>query len=143
MSTARGSCSADWDDHGRAGAVNPMGAAGDHIGRLIMTIGKTLLLAAVLAAAPFAVSAANGQSQHRDMTNTTNTTMQQQQPDRATSDRSRTGMRDMRDRDMRDQHMRDRDHRDMRHYGWRRGHHYGWRHCKTRWHHHRRVRVCR
>jgi len=108
-----------------------------------MTTGKTLLLAAVLAAAPFTISAASAQGQHRDMTNTTNTTMQQQQPDRATSDRSRTGMRDMRDRDMRDQHMRDRDHRDMRHYGWRRGHHYGWRHCTMRWHHHRRVRVCR
>lgn len=105
-----------------------------------MTIGKTLLLAAALAAAPFTISAASAQSQHRD---TANTTMPQQQPDRAMSDRNRTDQRDMRDRDMRDQHMRDRDHRDMRHYGWRRGHHYGWRHCTMRWHHHRRVRVCR
>jgi hypothetical protein len=44
---------------------------------------------------------------------------------------------------MRDRHMRDGDRRHMRHYGWRRGHHYGWRHCEMRWHHHRRVRVCR
>jgi hypothetical protein len=110
----------------------------------MMSIGKTLLLAAVLAAAPFAASAAGAQVQRNTMTamprDRTMTT------DRATTFRDRQDMRDMRDRDrrdMRDRDMRDRDHRDMRHFGWRNGHHYGWRNCMMRWHHHRRVRVCR
>jgi Ni/Co efflux regulator RcnB len=95
-----------------------------------MKIDKTLLLAAVLAAAPFTISAATAQSHHTD------TTMQAH--DRMMSDRNRTDQRDIRDQDMRDRH-----HSDMRHRGWRHGHHYGWRHCVTRWHHHHRVRVCR
>ena len=132
------SYAADWDDHGRAGAVNPMGAAGDHIERFTMDTGKTLLLAVVLAAAPFTVSVASAQSRHP---NTTSATMQPR--DGASTNRNLTDQRDMRDRDMRDRDMHDRDHRDMRHYGWRRGHHYGWRHCMRRWHHHHRVRVCR
>ena len=100
-----------------------------------MNTGKTLLLAAVLAAAPFIISPASAQNRP---TNVNNETMQPR--DRATIDRDMTGQRDMRDRD---RNMRDRDHRDMRHYGWRRGHHYGWRNCWTRWHHHHRVRICR
>jgi hypothetical protein len=121
----------------------------------MMSIGKTLLLAAVLAAAPFAASAAGAQVQRNTMTavprDRTMTT------DRATTFRDRQDMRDMRDRDhrdmrdrdrrdMRDRDMRDmrfRDRRDMRHFGWRNGHHYGWRHCMMRWHHHHHVRVCR
>jgi len=113
-----------------------------------MTMGKTLLLTIVLAAAPFSISSAVAQGQHANVTDTAT-----QQHDRATSDRTRVDQRDMRDRtatdqvardrDMRDRHMRDGDRRHMRHYGWRRGHHYGWRHCEMRWHHHRRVRVCR
>jgi hypothetical protein len=113
----------------------------------MMITGKTLLLAAVLAAAPFAASAASAQIQHNPMTamprDRTMTT------DRATTFRDRQDMRDMRfrhrrnmrDRDMRD--MRFRDRRDMRHFGWRNGHHFGWRHCMMRWHHHHHVRVCR
>jgi hypothetical protein len=113
----------------------------------MMSIGKTLLLAAVLAAAPFAASAAGAQVQRNTMTamprDRTMTT------DRATTFRDRQDMRDMRfrdHRDMRDRDMRDmrfRDHRDMRHFGWRNGHHFGWRHCMMRWHHHHHVRVCR
>lgn len=108
-----------------------------------MNTGTTLLLAAVLAAAPFTISAASAQNQQ---INTTNPTRQPR--DRATTGRDQTDQRvmpdrTMRDRDMRDHDMRDRDRRDMRHHGWRRGHHYGWRHCTTRWHHHHRVRVCR
>ena len=100
-----------------------------------MNTGKTLLLVAVLAAAPFTISAASAQYQH---TNSTNTTVQQH--DRATTDRNRMDQRTMDNRNMGERDMR---HRDMRHYGWRRGHHYGWGHCTVRWHHHRRVRVCR
>jgi hypothetical protein len=107
-----------------------------------MHIGKSLLLGAVLATAPFTVSTVSAQGRHTDMSSP------MMQRDRATTDRD---MRDMgmRDRDRRD--MRGRDDRDMRHYGWRRGHHYGWwrghhygwRHCVTRWHHHHRVHFCR
>jgi Ni/Co efflux regulator RcnB len=97
----------------------------------MMSIGKTLLLAAVLAAAPLAGSAASAQVQHNPMTamprDRTMTT------DRATTLRDRQDMRDM----------RFRDRRDMRHFGWRNGHHFGWRHCMMRWHHHHHVRVCR
>ena len=107
-----------------------------------MNTGKTLLLAAVLAAAPFIISPASAQ---KPPTNANGDSMQPR--DRATIDRDMTGQRDMRDRDRdmrdRDRDMRDRDRRDMRHYGWRRGHHYGWRHCWNRWHHHHRVRICR
>lgn len=104
-----------------------------------MITGKTLLFAAVLAAAPFTISGASAQNTRSNMINTT-----MQQRDRATQ----TDPRDIRDRsiadrDMRDRDMRHRDDRDMRHHGWSRGHHYGWRHCVMRWHHHHRVRVCR
>jgi Ni/Co efflux regulator RcnB len=104
-----------------------------------MITGKTLLLAAVLAAAPFAATSANAQVQRNTMSTQTHDRMTA--TDRGTmsnhatpTDRDRM---DMHDRDMRDHHMRD-----MRHHGWTRGHHYGWRHCTTRWHHHHRVRVC-
>lgn len=134
---------ADWDDHGHPRAVNPIRGPWGPYWEFRMTMGKTLLLAAVLAAAPFTVSGASAQNTHSNMTSTT-----MQQRDRATVDRNQTdqrGIRDrsIRDRDMRDRDMRHRDDRDMRHHGWSRGHHYGWRHCVTRWHHHRRVRVCR
>lgn len=102
-----------------------------------MILGKTLLLAAVLATAPFVATAAKAQDPHN--------AMMAQPRDRA-SDRDMH--RDMRDRDMRDRDrgMHDRDMRDHdrgMHRGWHRGHHYGWRHCMMRWHHHHRVRVCR
>lgn len=105
-----------------------------------MIMGKTLLLATVLAAAAFAGTGANAQVQRNSMS--------AQPPSRSvTTDRGTMSNRAMpndRDRqDMRDRNMHDRDHRDMRHYGWRHGHHYGWRHCMMRWHHHHRVRICR
>jgi len=92
-----------------------------------MIIGKTVLLAAVLASSPVAVAAAGAQDEHN--------TMAAQQRDRANDrDSDRHDMRD-RDRDHRDMHDRDRDRdhdRDM-HRGWRNGHHYGWhRHCMMR-----------
>ena len=97
-----------------------------------MIIGKTVLIATVLAFAPFAASAVNAQDQRN--------TMAAEHQDRAT-DRDRHDQRDMGNRDNRD--MRDRDRRDM-HRGWRNGHHYGWhRHCMMSWRHHHRVRVCR
>jgi Ni/Co efflux regulator RcnB len=103
---------------------------------------KTMLLAAALAAAPFAATAANAQVHHDSTT--------VQSHDRTTTDqyhRDRTDMND-RNRDNSDMRDRDRDMRDRdrdrdRHHGWQRGHHYGWRHCMMRWHHHHRVRVCR
>ena len=103
-----------------------------------MNSGKTLMLAAVLTAAPFAISAASAQNRHGDMSNAPMQTRDRGANDRNWADHRNGGERDMRDRDM-----RDGDHRDMRHYGWRRGHHYGWRNCMVRWHYHRRVRVCR
>lgn len=113
-----------------------------------MITGKTLLLAAVLAAAPFTVSVAGAQNAR---SNTTGSTMQQRE--RPAVDRNQTDQRDIRDRSLGDRSMRDRDMRDrhtshhddryMRHHGWSRGHHYGWRHCVMRWHHHHHVRVCR
>lgn len=103
-----------------------------------MITGKTLLLAAVLVAAPFTTFAASAQNPR---TNPSNTTMQQR--DRMAIDRNQTNVSDMHDQHMRVRGMRHRYDRDMRHYGWRRGHHYGWRHCTTRWHDHHRVRVCR
>lgn len=116
-----------------------------------MDIGKKLLLAAVLLAAPLTVTAAKAQDP-RD------TTVQQQdrnrdqadqrtdrnQTDRNRADRDRS-YRDRSDRDRSDRDRYDRDHRGS-HYGWQRGHHYGWnrnQHCFVRWHHHHRVRVCR
>ncbi|HTI31003.1 MAG TPA: hypothetical protein VL405_02645 [Sphingomonas sp.] len=53
-----------------------------------------------------------------------------------------------RDRDDRQWNGRDRDDRRVRYDHRDRGNHYGWRngrghHCRTVWHHHRRVRVCR
>jgi hypothetical protein len=117
----------------------------------MMSIGKSLLLAAILAAAPFAASAAGAQVQRNTMTavprdrtmSTDRATIRDRQDMRDMRDRDRRDMRDRDMRDMRDRDMRDRDHRDMRHFGWRNGHHYGWRNCTMRWHHHRRVRVCR
>jgi Ni/Co efflux regulator RcnB len=99
-----------------------------------MNTGKRLLLAAMLAAGPFTISAASAQNQHTYPNNT------MQQRDRATTDRNRTDQRSMDNRTMGERDMR---HRDMRHYGWRRGHHNGWRHCMMRWHGHHRVRICR
>ena len=97
-----------------------------------MIIGKTVLIATVLAFAPFAASAVNAQDQRN--------TMAAEHQDRATA-RDRHDQRDMGNRDNRD--MRDRDRRDM-HRGWSNGHHYGWhRHCMMSWRHHHRVRVCR
>jgi hypothetical protein len=109
----------------------------------MMITGKTFLLAAVLAAAPFATTAANAQMQRNTMT--TQSRDRATTTDRTTMDRSRMDQRDVRDRDNRDvrDRDRDRDRRDMRHFGWRRGHHYGWRNCMMRWHHHHRVRICR
>lgn len=95
-----------------------------------MTMGRTLLLAAVLVTL-LGVTAASAQGR-RD------TTMTQQQ--NLPPDRNRTDI----DRD-RDRHDMDRD-RDHRHYGWMRGHHYGWyrhHHCMIQWHRHHRVRICR
>ena len=103
-----------------------------------MITGKSLLLAAVLASAPFAAPA-TAQVQRNSMT-------AEQSRDHTSTDRDRSMMtdRDRREtRDMRDGDSREmRNHRDIRHYGWRHGHHYGWRHCRWEWHHHHHVRVC-
>lgn len=99
-----------------------------------MFTGKSLLLAAVLAA-PFVATPASAQVQR-------NTVTAEQPRDRMTTDRDRSMMTDRARPQTRDIRNLDRDHRDMRHYGWNHGHHYGWRHCWWRWHHHHRVRVC-
>ena len=92
---------------------------------------KSLLLAAVLACAPFVATPAGAQGQRNSMNAA-------QPRDRMTTERDRSMTTETDRQQTRD--MRDR--RDMRHYGWRHGHHYGWRHCGWRWHHHHRVRVC-